>query len=29
MSLEGLIIIGNEKGMRFGDEIAKTIVVDA
>ena len=29
LSLEGLIIIGNEKGMRFGDEIAKTIVVDA
>ena len=29
MSLEGLIILGNDKGMRFGDEIAKTIVVDA
>jgi len=29
MSLEGLIIIGNDKGMRFGDEIAKTMVVDA
>lgn len=28
LSVEGLIIIGNEKGMRFGDEIAKTRVID-
>lgn len=25
---EGLLMIGNEKGMRFGDEIAKTQVID-
>ncbi len=25
---EGLLIIGNEKGMRLGDEIAKTQVID-
>ncbi len=29
MFLEGLIIVGNDKGMRFGDEIARTMVVDA
>jgi len=29
IALEGLILVGNDKGMRFGDEIARTIVVDA
>ncbi len=27
-AFEGLLIIGNEKGMRIGDEIAKTQVID-
>lgn len=27
-SIEGLIIIGNEKGLRIGDELAKTYVVE-
>lgn len=25
---EGMLIIGNEKGMRFGDELAKTLVIE-
>lgn len=27
-SVEGLIIIGNEKGLRIGDELAKTVVIE-
>ncbi|MBI5096956.1 MAG: RDD family protein [Nitrospirae bacterium] len=27
-SIEGLIIIGNEKGLRIGDEVAKTWVIE-
>lgn len=27
-SVEGLVIIGNEKGLRIGDELAKTYVVE-
>ena len=27
-SVEGLVILGNEKGIRIGDELAKTYVVD-
>lgn len=27
-SVEGLIIIGNEKGLRIGDELAKTCVIE-
>jgi hypothetical protein len=28
LSLESLIILGNDRGMRFGDEIAKTQVIE-
>lgn len=28
IGLEGILVIGNEKGLRIGDEIAKTQVVD-
>ncbi len=28
IGLEGVLVIGNEKGLRIGDEIAKTQVVD-
>ena len=27
-SIEGLIIIGNEKGLRIGDELAKTYIIE-
>jgi hypothetical protein len=27
--LEGLLVIGNERGMRIGDELAKTQVLDS
>ena len=27
-SIEGLIVIGNEKGLRIGDELAKTFVIE-
>ena len=27
-SIEGLVIIGNEKGLRIGDELAKTFVIE-
>jgi uncharacterized RDD family membrane protein YckC len=28
IGLEGILVIGNEKGLRIGDEIAKTQVID-
>ncbi len=27
-SIEGLVIIGNERGLRIGDELAKTVVIE-
>ena len=28
IGLEGLLVVGNERGLRIGDELAKTQVVD-